>query len=408
MSSGKSFGSKISQRQTIIDLLLANGELSRVDLAHLTRFSKPTVSSVVAELIAEGIIRETGHGDSTGGRPPMMLRLGSSRKLIAGVEIDSQLCQIALVDLDGRVLDSIELPVTSTEIAAFTHLIHEGIAQLLARHDSSSLIGCGVAVPGLIDPGGERVSYAGTLNWSDVPLKGALEDALNVPTMITNRGNAAALGTMWLQGRDKLEDLIYIYLGTGVGGGIIIGRKLLLGATHGAGEVGHISVEPNGPLCRCGNYGCLETLVSGPAIEMRTRARIKEGFPTILTERVASSNLESLTTKMVAQAALQNDALALEILAETARYLGIAIANMINILNPQIIVLGGPVSRWGDLLIDAVRQEVRKRAFFVLSQDVQIVGAEDEGIAVALGAAALVIHAADDLFAIPGVEAADV
>ena len=406
MTSGKLFGSKISQRQTIIDLLLTNGELSRVDLARLTRFSKPTVSSVVAELIDEGIVREIGYGDSTGGRPPVLLRLGSTRKLIAGVEIDSQLCLIALVDLDGRVLDTVELPVSGTDLSTIVLLIQEGISQLLTHHDSG-LIGCGVAVPGLIAPSGERVIYAGTLNWIDVPLQIALEESLGVPVMMTNRGNAAALGTMWLRGRDKIEDLIYIYLGTGVGGGIITGRKLLLGATHGAGEVGHISVDPNGPLCRCGNYGCLETLVSGPAIEMRTRAKIKEGIPTLLTERIASSNLESLTTKMIAQAVLEGDALALEILAETARYLGIAIANMINILNPQSIVLGGPVSRWGDLLVDAVRQEVRKRAFFVLSHAVQIVRAEDEGLAVAIGAAALLIHAADDLFAIPGMSVPD-
>ncbi len=400
--SNKLFGSKINNRQAVIDLLLKHGAVSRVDIARLTHFSRPTVSAVIAELMEEGVIREVGFGESTGGRKPTLLRLGGEGKLVVGIEIDSDKCHIVLVDLDGRVLNVTDctVPFDST-VDDVLNLIVQSVEDIFAGRPRRALLGCGVAVPGLVSTEGDRIIFSSHLGWENVPLTEQLEARLQTSIMMTNRGKAAALGTLWLRGRDKQDDLIYVYLGTGVGGGIILDRKVLSGASQTAGEIGHICVDPNGPLCKCGNYGCLETYVSGSAIAMRTRAKIRAGQPSLLQAWSSEHGLEALTTKMVAQAALEGDPLALEILNETAMYLGIALANAINLVNPQTVVLGGPVARWGGLLIDAVRHEVQKRALLVSAQTVQIVAAEDDGLAVPVGASALVIRSAGQLLAIP-------
>lgn len=400
--SSKLFGSKINHRQAVIELLLEHGAMSRVDIARLTRFSKPTVSKVVAELMDEGIIREIGFGESTGGRKPMLLRLGGDGKLVVGAEIDSEECKTVLVDLDGRVLDTRYHAVAGAHsVPHMIDLIVRGVNALFADRDRQALLGCGVAVPGLVSIDGSQISYSSNLEWENVPLREQLEARLQIPVIMTNRGKAAALGTLWLRGRDKQDNLIYIYLGTGVGGGIILDHKLLSGASHTAGEIGHICVDPHGPLCKCGNYGCLETYVSGSAIAMRARAKIRDGMASSLLERSGAHNLETITTKLVAQAAQEGDPLSTEILNETAMYLGIAIANLVNLVNPQTVVLGGPVARWGGLLIEAVRREVYKRALVVPAQAAQIVPAEDDGLAVPVGASALVIRKAGELLAVP-------
>ncbi len=248
----RSFGGKMNNRQMVIDLLLTHSSLSRVDIARATHWSKPTASSVVAELISENVVRKVGYGESTGGRKPILLRLGGEGKLVVGLEVGSKVCKGVLVDMDGRILQQVELAVRDTSADAMIDLLIRGIDQLFIGRDRKVLVGCGVGVPGLIDPEGNTVSYATNLEWDVFPLKALLEARLHVLVMITDRGKAATLGELWYRGREKGKDLIYVYLGTGVGGGIVIGNSLHLGASHTAGEIGHMSIDPNGPSASVG------------------------------------------------------------------------------------------------------------------------------------------------------------
>lgn len=393
VSSSRKSGLTANHR-LVIDLLLHQGAASRLELTRTTGLSKPTVSGLVADLLADGTIREIGPGSSTGGRRPMLLRLGGGGRAVVGIELDASLCRAVLVDLDGRVLSRADLAVTSTAVEDLCGLIEQGVAGLLSGREPALLLGCGIGVPGLIDTAGNTVTYADSLGWDSVELRQILEDRLGLAVRLTDRGKAAALGTLWLTGRETQDDLIYIYLGTGVGGGLILGNSLRLGASHSAGEIGHVTVLPDGPLCKCGNRGCLETLVSGPAIAMRCRAKIREGRATVLTDWLHLQNLEAISAKLVARAALEGDELALEVMHETAEYLGIAIANLVNLLNPQTVILGGPVSRWGGLLLPAVSRELAKRALPVAVQAVQLVTSETDDDAVAVGAAALILQEA--------------
>ncbi|GAC1538587.1 MAG: ROK family transcriptional regulator [Herpetosiphon sp.] len=389
----------MNTRHAIIDLLLSHGALSRVQIAHAAHLSKPTVATAVEQLITDGIVHEVGFGISTGGRKPVLVRIGGDGKVAVGIEIDSRLCKIALVNLGGSIVDQVNIAVTDRSVESIIRLVAASVGRLFAGRDRKALVGCGVGIPGLIDAAQDSVNMAPSLGWTNVPLKALLEAALQVPVSLIDRGKAGALGEAWLWGRDRREDLIYIYLGNGVGGGIILGRSLHQGLNHTAGEIGHMIIDPRGPLCDCGNHGCLESFVSGPAIARQTRAYIRAGHLSILTDWNPGNNLEAITTKQIADAALAGDRLALKMLHETAIYVGIAIANLVNVLNPSVVVLGGPVSRWGTLLLDATREEVRKRALAIPFQSTNIMLSQSDSHVVPLGAAALVLHNPDALLA---------
>lgn len=391
----------MNNRQTIVNLLLAHGSLSRVDLAQAARLSKPTVSSVVAELITEGAIQEVGFGDSTGGRKPILLRLGGEGKLVVGVEIDARVCRLALVNLDGATLQQRDLAVADTAVERVLDLLAAGIDALFAGRDRRALIGCGVAVPGLIDTGADLVRFATGLGWTATPLRALLAARLGVPVMITDRGKAAALGELWFRGREKRDDLLYLYLGRGVGGAIVLGNALHLGSDHTAGEIGHMSIDRDGPLCKCGGRGCLETFVSSAAILAHARAQIAAGRRSPLATRLTDEQPEAAALAGITRAAADGDPLARELIEATAEYLGIAIANLVNVLNPRVIILGGPVARWGEPLIAATRREAARRALAIPFHTVQIVSSQAEEIAVPLGAAALVLKQAGELLAEP-------
>jgi glucokinase len=258
-------------------------------------------------------------------------------------------------------------------------------------------LGCGIAVPGLISADGDTVTYATTLAWDRVNLRPLLAARLQTAVVLVDRGKAAALGELWYRGRATQADLIYIYLGTGVGDGLVFNNTVHEGADRAAGEIGHMIVDPRGPLCKCGNHGCLETLISGPAVAMRAQAAIKAGRATLLTHWLAGQSLDALTAKMVADAALAGDDLALEILEQTAGYLGIAVANLVNLLNPQLVVLGGPASRWGNLLLEATQRAVQQRALDVPRRSVRIVLSQAGDVTVTLGAAAMILRQASQL-----------
>jgi len=383
--------------RAVIDLLVAHGALSRADIARALRLSKPAVSSAVANLIARGAIQEVGVGESAGGRRPILLRLGGAGQVVAGVEIDPKFCRIALTDLDGQVLEMHEAPLRDPREDAVADLVADDLRAQLATRPDAMFLGCGIAVPGLRGADGDTVTYATTLAWDRVNLRPLLAARLQAPVVLVNRGKAAALGELWYRGRAPQADLIYIYLGTGVGGGILLNNAVHEGADRAAGEIGHMIVDPRGPLCKCGNHGCLETLISGPAVALRAQAAIKAGRATLLTQWLAGQSLDVLTAKMVADAALAGDPLALEILEQTAGYLGIAVANLVNLLNPQLVVLGGPASRWGNLLLEATQRAVQQRALDVPRRSVRIVLSQAGDVTVTLGAAAMILRQASQL-----------
>jgi glucokinase-like ROK family protein len=268
--------------------------------------------------------------------------------------------------------------------------LDESVAEVTSSVEKKRVLPViGIGSPGLVDTG--VVKSAVDLGWSDVPLARMVEARLGLRAVVANRSRVGALAELsYGAGRD-VQDLVYVSIGTGVAAGIVHKRQLYLGANSAAGELGHVTVDPDGPLCPCGNRGCLQQLVSGPAIAQLARLRLREGGESAL-HAIAANHPEHLTAEDVLRGAERGDALALDIVRAVSGHLAVAIANLVNLLNPQLIVLGGPVGRAGSALLPPLAEEVRRRAMAYPLSAVKIVISALGPRAPAIGAAALVLQ----------------
>ncbi len=232
-----------NNRRRVIELLVSRGALSRADLARLTHLSKPAISGIVADLVNEDVVTEGGAGSSTGGRRPIMLHLGGAKKVAVGVELDAHIARFLLVTLEGEPLALGERE-TPAQLEALPEAIAAGLDQLLGNPSARTPIGCGIAIAGLVDRVRDTVDFADRPDWRAVPLRDLLQARLAMPVMITDRGKAAGLRELWQLDPRERDDLIYLYLGRGVAGAIILGNALHLGSVDespepdaGTGEV---------------------------------------------------------------------------------------------------------------------------------------------------------------------------
>ena len=255
-----------------------------------------------------------------------------------------------------------------------------------ARED---FIGIGIGAPGPLDREKGLVIVAPNLGWKNYPLRDRIQNAIGIPTVLDNDANCATLGEWWQGAARGGNTVVGMTIGTGVGGGVIIDGKLHHGASDVAGEIGHTTIDLNGRHCKCGNYGCIEAYASGPAIAVRAREVLVREETASLLPSLVNGNLEDITAETVYQAASQGDAVANEIVRDTARYLGVGIANLLNILNADVVVVAGGVTRAGDALFVPLRAEVRRRAFRPAVDSARIVPGELPGTAGVIGAVAV-------------------
>jgi len=240
----------------------------------------------------------------------------------------------------------------------------------------SQLHSLSIAAAGVIDIEKGIVTLSPRLaGWRDIPLRGIVEEKYGVTTFLINDANAAALGEHHFGAGKGANNLIYITVSTGIGGGIIINGQLYSGSSGGAGEIGHTTVDVNGPRCNCGNIGCLEVLASGTAVAREAIRRITKGEKTSLSDMI-KGEIESVTAETVSLAAQDGDLLALEVIGQAAAYLGAGMVNLVNLFNPEVIIVGGGLAKMGDLLLDPVRRAVKEKAFQLLAQAVRIVPAQ--------------------------------
>ena len=251
----------------------------------------------------------------------------------------------------------------------------------------SQLHAISIGAAGAIDSERGLVTFSPNLpGWHNIPLRDIVIERLGIKTWLINDTNAAALAEHYLGVGQGVNNLIYLTLGTGIGGAIILDNKLYKGASGSAGEIGHMTIDVNGLRCKCGNIGCWETLASGTAVAREAIARIRNGEGSSLTEMVAG-RIENITAEKVAMAASEGDSLALGVINKVATYLGVGLVNLVNIFNPEVIVVGGGMAKMGDLLLDPARQVVTDRAFPVAAKAVRIVTTQLGDDAGMLGAA---------------------
>ena len=312
------------------------------------------------------------------------------RKCAVGIDLGGTKIALGTVDEEGRLVGMLRYATDrSGDPGAVIKQIVEGVRQLKGE-PAISLSGIGIGVAGQVDPETGGVIFAPNLDWHNVPLGADLEKECSLPVVVTNDVRAALWGE-WLFGAGRGDgDLLCIFVGTGIGGGIVCGGSVLEGCTNTAGEIGHLTVDLNGPLCHCGNRGCMEAFAGGWAIALRTRERVK-AYPasggTIL--KLAGGKVEDITAKIVAQAFFDGDALAGEIIREATDALVAGIAALVNALNPCRIILGGGLIEGMPELVSRIDDGVRRRALSAATGRLTICASKLGNDAGIIGAAAL-------------------
>jgi glucokinase len=274
-------------------------------------------------------------------------------------------------------------------VARISGLIEQVIGETLQAtgRTRAAIAGVGIGSPGPLDREKGIVIFTPNLGRRDFPLRDRVQDAVRLPATLDNDANCATLGEWWLGAAQGAQHVVGLTIGTGIGGGLILDGKLFHGVSDVAGEIGHATIDSTGRRCKCGNYGCLEAYASGPAIAERAREALAGGEPSAMPATVGG-DLGRITAATVYAAATAGDGLALEVVRETARLLGAGVANLVNIFNPEVVVLAGGVTQAGDALFEPMRAEVRRRAFRPAVEACRIVPGALDGTAGVIGAAA--------------------
>ena len=380
-------------RQRVVGALARTGLASRADLARSTGLSRTTVSSLVGELLEAGIVveREDVPGTSPtpgGGRPPVLLGLDRSAGAAIGLDLGHSHIRAAVADLAHTVVvdQTVELDVDALGLDALDHicdLVEDSIDKSGFSRDA--IIGLGIGLAGPVRLGTRTLGSSTILpGWQDVPIAETLEDRLGINVLADNDANLGALAELSFGAAQGEQFVAYIRAYSGIGAGLIADGRLYRGAGGTAGELGHVIVDEHGPVCRCGNRGCLETVAAEGAI----------------LELLRRTHGPDITMPEVLQRAADGDAACRRVIADAGHHIGVATANLVNIFNPGMVVVGGSLAGAGDVLLGPMRDAVDRYAISSAASDVRIVAGVLGERAEVLGALALVFAEAEGVLPI--------
>jgi predicted NBD/HSP70 family sugar kinase len=374
----------------VLRLIWQEQRISRAEIAQRANLSRSTVSDVVGELLPTGLVAEVGIGESRGGRRPIILEFRDDASVLLGVEMGAAHVGVALTDLRGRVLAwrSREHPVRTDPAGTRAVISDLCDACLDDAQAGRPLVGIGVALPCPVDPQHpDHLSEVVLPDWGGRLGLDVLAERLGAPLMVDNDANLGALAEHWWGAGVGVDDFAYIKVATGVGCGWVIGGEVYRGATGVAGEIGHLAIAPQGKPCVCGLRGCLATLVGAQAlIERAVELRAEHAGNTLVGPHPTIADIEN--------AALAGDPVARQVSAEAAENLGIAVAGLLNLMNPSLVVLGGDLAGLGGLLLEPLRETVRRRTLVSLVAAAELRISELGPRSVAIGAATMVLKEA--------------
>jgi predicted NBD/HSP70 family sugar kinase len=377
---------RVRNRERVLGTLRERGRISQADIARITGLSRTTVHTLVSELKDSGVLHEVEAGvpDSRGGRPAVLLMLQDSSLAVVGIDFGHSHVGVAVADIGHNVLAErrCDLDVSHNAEKALdtaTRMVDEVLAE--ARVERKSVIGAGIGIPGPVDRAQGTVGSATILpGWIGLRIGSAMQDRLAMPVEIENDANLGALAELtWGAGRE-CSNFAYVKVATGIGAGLVIGGKLLRGASGTAGEIGHTTLDEAGALCYCGNRGCLETVASGPAI----------------IELVGLINGEVPNLSQIVDLAAAGELRCHRAIADAGHEIGVAIAGLCNLINPQRVVVGGLLSRTGEVLLHPMRESIRRHAVLAAAEKLEVVPAVFVERAELLGSLALALQSSGD------------
>jgi predicted NBD/HSP70 family sugar kinase len=369
----------------VVNLVKTGGPISRAELARQSKLSPATITGIVGRLLRTGILSEVAIGPSKLGRPPVLLRLNQRAGYVVGIKLTEYGLTTVVTNLAAEVVHSAEstaslvgnpqLALTAIEAAVRDALAKSGVKRKM-------VLGIGIGLAGIVDAAAGTCLYSHILHWRDVALSEPLRRRLQIPVWVDNDVNTLAVAEKWFGAGVGLHHFLTVTVGRGVGLGVVLNGELYRGAFGGAGEFGHTIVAPGGPPCQCGRQGCLEALVSEPVLRSQVSS--------VLGRSVSSQELVTL--------AAGADPRVRELLSEAGRQLGLALANLVTLLNPERVIVSGEGARLGPAFFEPMTQAVRETAFAGIGASVDIVIQRWGDDAWAIGAATLVLR---ELFSLP-------
>ena len=389
---------KLEQRElAILQLIYSGANNSRLELAKQADLSPSSITAIVQRLIKKGLVVESEPATSQLGRRPIPLQIRKDAAYLVGVDLGSFFLRIVITDINGEIVYKsqalTDMRVGRQRVLEKAFLsIHQAIRE--SNVPQKLIKGIGIGHSGVIDSAaGVVLSYPrpGQMEqWKNVPLRAIFEKEFDFPCLLEDSVRTSTIAEKCFGAGRDLSDFLYIDVGMGIGAGIFLNGKIYRGGGGRAGEFGHITIDESGPLCSCGNTGCLETLASSAAIIQNVRAAIEKGIDSRIREFIGG-DLDKVSIEVIARAVSEDDSLAYRVLQKSASYIGIGLANLVNLLNPKVVIFGGALFREIPQLIDdPLRRIIKQRSLEKSANEVQLVVSALGGEASALGAARLI------------------
>jgi len=367
---------KLLLKKQVIDIFYKEGLKTIAELCNVTNNSIPSITNIMNELAAEGLVENFGIGESKGGRKPSVYGLKPDAGVIVSIDLSRKYSRIGVFNLHNQQLGRIlEINHGLENSENFLAVLKEETENLLVNNkiNKNSVLGFGITIPGLIDiKKGISYSYP---QFGDKPIAETFQNLFGNRAFIEHDTKAMAVGEAWFGYAKEKSNVLFLNIGSGIGLGIIINGELYHGNSGFCGEFGHIQMDPDGELCYCGKIGCLETIASGTALVKKTQEKIKNGKSSIISN-IVDKKTDKITLKTIIDAANQGDLFAIELIEEAGEYLARGISILIHLLNPEAIIIGGEMAEAGSLITDPIKQKLSKYTMLRLKQDTRIVQSE--------------------------------
>lgn len=380
----------------VLKVLRTGGKLSRAEIAEITGLTPASVTNITKFLISAGYLKETGIGESSGGRPPVILELNTEARYVIGVELGVGVIEVVIANLDAKITvkktaeiqDKAEEKIYSKVLHKLIAMISEVIEESAIEKDK--IMGIGLAVHGVVNTSAGTSEFAPYYNWKKVSISQDVKETFGYPVYMDNDVRAMALGESWFGSARGIDNFITINISNGIGAGIIIENKPYYGVDYSAGEIGHIVVDVDGPKCNCGNYGCLESIASNKSLVKKAIKLIKQGTETKILK--GKKDVEDITIEDICEAAEYGDEVAISLLREAGRYIGLVISNLVNTLNPMQVVMVGETMSSNQYAFESIKATVKKVGFELPAQKTKILQSTLGNDAAVIGAVTLVLQ----------------